>query len=127
MGKRFRSESSYRDFIPENSAKMIETATALVNAGTVLVNEESGELNGMLGYVVFEHPLSAEKTAGELFWWVEPDARGTIGLRLMNAMKREAKAAGALKMQMVAPSPEVAAIYQRLGFKEVETTFQRAL
>src|SRR3954466_1780011 len=100
MGKRFRANSNYKDFIPENSAKMIETATKLIELGTVYVSEQDGKLDGMIGFLLFDHPLSGEKTASEIFWWVEPEARGT-GLKLLNTMKRAAKASGAVKMQMI--------------------------
>lgn len=126
MGKRFRATSSYKDFIPENSAKMIETATKLIELGTVYVSELDGTLDGMIGFLLFDHPLSGEKTASEIFWWVEPEARGT-GLRLLNTMKRSAKASGAVKMQMIAPTDEVAAIYDRLGYSKIETHYQRAI
>lgn len=126
MGKRFRASSSYRDFIPENTDAMVQTATKLISFGTVYVSQSGSKVNGMIGFLLFDHPLSGEKTASEIFWWVEPEARGT-GLRLLNAMKRSAKASGAVKMQMIAPSPEVAAIYELLKFQKIETHYQKSL
>lgn len=126
MGKRFRSESAYKNFIPENSQKMTETAQKLIELGTVYVSEQDGKLDGMIGFLLFDHPLSGEKTASEIFWWVEPEARGT-GIRLLHTMKRAAKQSGAVKMQMIAPSPEVAEIYLRLGYLPIETHFQKSL
>jgi len=126
MGRRFRSETGYAKVLAENPAKMAELATQLAASGGLLVSEREGELVGMLGYVVYPHFISGESTAGEVFWWVEPEHRGE-GLKLLKEAERRAKAVGAEKMQMIAPTDRVATLYLRLGYEFVEASYQRAL
>lgn len=127
MGRRFRRESNYGSMIGENPEQMARTAAQLIeSAGGVLVSERGGELVGMLGFVVFPHFLSGEIVAGEVMWWVEPEHRGD-GLKLLRAAESAARARGAVKMHMIAPTEQVGAIYRRLGYELVESTFQRCL
>jgi GNAT superfamily N-acetyltransferase len=96
------------------------------DASIVFVADQDGELAGMLGMVVYRHPISDEVFASEVFWWVEPEHRG-CGVRLLKAAERWAQRHGATQLQMIAPTPQVAQLYQRLGYSEVETLYQRAL
>lgn len=126
MGRRFRSETGYAKHLAENPAKMTELAQQLAAAGGLLVSERSGEIVGMIGFVIFPHFLSGETTAGEVFWWVEPEHRGE-GVKLLREAERYARARGATKIQMIAPTDRVALLYQRLGYEFVEANYQRAL
>jgi GNAT superfamily N-acetyltransferase len=127
MGLRFREETAYKQHLGENADEMRKLATRLIAGdGEILVSERDGNLVGMLGYIVYAHHLSGEKIAGELFWWVEPEARGD-GLRLLRQAEKRAKAAGATRMQMISPSKRVSDLYERLGYEQVETTYQVTL
>lgn len=126
MGRRFRAETGYARHLAENPEKMAELAAQLAQAGCLLVSERDGELVGMLGFVVYPHFISGETTAGEVFWWVEPEHRGE-GVKLLREAERCARTAGAAKMQMIAPTDRVATLYQRLGYEFVEASYQRAL
>lgn len=126
MGRRFRSETGYAKVLAENPAKMAELAGQLAAAGGLLVAERAGTLVGMLGFVVFPHFISGETTAGEVFWWVEPEHRGE-GVKLLREAEHCARAAGAEKMQMIAPTDRVATLYRRLGYEFVEASYQRSL
>lgn len=126
MGLRFRRESEYRDVLAENAEKMRELATQLAKSGCLVVSEREGRLVGMLGYVLFPHFLSGELVGGEVFWWVEPECRGE-GLKLLRAAEDRARSHGAKNFQMIAPNERVGSLYRRLGYKPVETSFQRAL
>jgi len=121
MGLRFRGESSYRTKISANPEKMRETAKILVDKQSVLISE-----HGMLGFVIYDHFLSGEKTAGEVFWWVDPDHRGE-GVRLLRQMERQARQVGAKNLQMIAPTERVGQFYERLGYEYVESSYQKAL
>ena len=127
MGARFITETPYR-WIALNPAQLRETAGWLLSSPdrVILVSERGGALVGMIGLACYPHPFSGERIAGELFWWVEPEHRGG-GVRLLKAAEVWAKAAGARRLQMVAPSPAVADMYRRLGFAEVEQNFDREL
>jgi GNAT superfamily N-acetyltransferase len=126
MGRRFRSVTGYAKILAENPEKMAELAGQLVSQGGLLVSERSGTLVGMLGFIVYPHFISGETTGGEVFWWVEPEHRGE-GVKLLREAERLARAAGAQKMQMIAPTERVATFYQRLGYEFVEASYQRSL
>jgi GNAT superfamily N-acetyltransferase len=64
--------------------------------------------------------------AFEVVWWVEPEARGD-GVRLLRAAEDWAIEQGIGKMQMVAPNERVGALYERMGYLPVETSYQRTL
>ena len=92
----------------------------------LLVAERDGQIVGMLGAHAYAHMMSGEHTAAELFWWMNPTARGD-GLKLYRAFEKWARRHGAQILQMGAPNLDVARVYERLGFQRVETTYARRL
>ena len=128
MGRRFLAETAYQGRIGENPQQMETLAATLINRddATLLVSEGGGELDGMIGIIGFPHPISGELTVGELFWWTTPEHRGA-GVRLLRAAEAWAKAQGAKRMQMIAPTERVGQFYARVGYEAVETVFQREL
>jgi len=128
MGQRFRRESEYSALLADNPEQIAALCHQLVShpSGGAFVAEKDGRVIGMIGYIVYNHLMSGEKVAGEVAWWVEPEARGD-GLRLMRAAEDEARKAGAVQMQMIAPNERVGALYQRLGYRVMETTYVRTL
>jgi RimJ/RimL family protein N-acetyltransferase len=126
MGRRFLASSPYSKFLPENPESMRVLIAQLVGWGTLLVSEAEGNVTGMIGFMVFNHPMSGEKIGGEIFWWVDPEARG-IGLELLKQAEQAVREAGGKKMQMIAPDEGIEKLYQRLGYSQVETTYQRSL
>lgn len=126
MGSRFVASSSYRDVVSDNPAAMAELGATLI-AGThsrIFVSERGGSITGMLAMVVYAHPISGTRTAGEVFWWVEPSQRGD-GLRLFRHAEDWAAEMGAEQIQMIAPTEQLERVYRRLGFQPVERIFQR--
>lgn len=126
MGQRFRAESTYSKFLADNPEKMAELGRMLLKKDGLLLMERDGAIVGMLGFFLHSHFISGEQVAGEVFWWVEPECRGE-GLKLLDEMKRHARAAGAKYIHMIAPSKRVARLYQHLGFEWVESTHQLPL
>jgi GNAT superfamily N-acetyltransferase len=126
MGLRFRRETNYQRHIAENPAALANMAALLVNAGGLLVSERERRIVGMIGFYLFPHFLSGEQIAGEVCWWVEPEFRGE-GIKLLRAAETAARAAGAVRMQMIAPTNQVATIYQRCGYEFIEAAYQRTL
>jgi GNAT superfamily N-acetyltransferase len=131
LGTRFIDETAYAGRFAANPAQMARLAEQLLTAehGAILVAERDGILVGMIGMIAFNHHISGEWMAGEVFWWVNDEARGVTGIRLLKRLEAWARAQGAAALQMGAPvsSPRVAALYRRIGFTEVETTFQLRL
>lgn len=130
MGGRFIELTIYRDRVAHRPDALRALATKLTTAGdeaAILVAEHGDTLIGMIGLVMFEHHISGELVAGEVCWWVEPEARGSAGVRLLKAAERWARDRHAVALQMIAPTEDVACIYQALGYTPVETTYQRNL
>lgn len=128
MGQAFRA-THYADTLPDAPDAFAALATTLITSedGLLLVAGSAAELIGMIGMVLFAHHLSGARTAAEVFWWVDPAARGTIGLRLLAQAEAWAIARGAAQLQMVAPSPAVGRLYERRGYRLVELAYVRAV
>jgi GNAT superfamily N-acetyltransferase len=126
MGRRFCAEPIYRDVWPENVAQLEAMATRLVTgpASVVLVAERDAQVVGMLGLLLYPHHLSGVWVAGEIMWWVEPEARGA-GLALLRHAEAWAAEAGAEQIHMVAPDARVGSVYQRRGYRRIEETYAR--
>jgi GNAT superfamily N-acetyltransferase len=125
----------YREIVKRNPEYATKLATQLVTErnGVVLVSEENGKINGLFGFLVFPHFYSGELTAGELIWYVTPDARlmhsfsDGIAFKLLEAGERKAAEMGAKVMQLGAPTEGVGKIYHRRGYSQVEVTYRREL
>jgi GNAT superfamily N-acetyltransferase len=128
MGQRFRAESPYATRLTENPAQMRALVTQLLEteSGIVFVEEQDDQIVGMFLGFLFLHPISGDLIGSEVVWWVEPEFRGR-GLRLMRRGEAWAREHGARFMQMVAPTPDVAQLYRRLGYEEVEQVYQRRM
>ena len=122
MGCRFLTETSYSRFITPDREAMSKTIEKI----RVGVMEQDERIVGMIGFIVYPHPLSGEMVSGEVMWWVEPEMRGK-GIKLLRWAENEARQAGARLIQMIAPDIRVGSLYRRLGYSEVETTYQRRL
>lgn len=85
-----------------------------------------GALVGMIALMIFDHPMSGERTCSELAWWVNPDARG-CGVRLFRTAEAWARAQGAVAMHVTAPNADVERFYARVGYTPIERSFQRRL
>lgn len=128
MGQRFVSESPYGDLLTVSPVRLAETiAHVLGNPdGVILVSSKGEVLTGMIALLAYDHPFSGERMAFEVVWWVQPEARGD-GVKLLKAAEEWAREHGIGKVQMVAPNDRVGALYQRLGYAPVETSYQRSL
>lgn len=131
MGGRFLRGTDYRGRIDDRPEVRARLADELIRNphGVILVAEEMGqmELVGFLALVLFDHPMSGQRFCTEMAWWVEPHARGRVGVQLLKQGEEWAKLHGAEVMQMVAPTPEVERLYEKKGYTAIERTYQRAL
>ncbi len=128
LGLRFLRETTYRADVAENPTQMAIFLEMLIAGpqGLVLVADGAGGPVGMIGVLIYTNPLSAEVMASEMFWWMNPEQRG-MGVRLLKRAEQWARAQGATKMQVSAPTAAVAQLYERLGYHELERAFQRSL
>ena len=118
----------YAGVWPENPAQLEALATQLVTTpnSVVFIAEREGQPIGMIAMVEYQHHISGRRTAGEVAWWLEPDARG-MGVKLLKRAERWAAEQGAEDLQMMAPVPRVGRLYEHLGYRLLETTYQRAV
>ena len=128
MGERFAAETEYCAIIKVRKDRLSDSiGSVLANPdGVVLLSGSALKTTGMIAMLAYDHPFSGERTAFEIIWWVEPEARGD-GVRLLRAAENWAREQGASAMQMVAPNDRVGLLYRRLGYLPVETSYQRNL
>jgi GNAT superfamily N-acetyltransferase len=129
LGKLSLIDGPYRETIKFNHEQATRFATLIIQAvGKVLVWEEGGETVGLLAFLLMPHYLSGEQTAQEVMWYVLPEHRsGGTAIRLLWAAEELAKKLGAKRMLFTAPNMNVAHIYERFGYKQIEIGFQKAL
>lgn len=128
MGLAFRRQ--YAAHLRENPEQMALIAEYLLDPPHALLVavRPGGSVCGMLGLLVFDHPLSGDRTAGELFWWTDADARNAgAGLQLLDAAEAWAREQGVVVMQMVAlaTNPSVTELYARRGYVARDQVFER--
>lgn len=117
--------------IPNEEAIATTVGEMLENSNQkILVLDSPEGILGTLAVSLYRHPFSGEATAFEVFWWVNPaaDAAGIRSVRLLKAAEDWATENGCTLFQTGSPkgSP-VGRLYERLGFRETETMYQRRL
>lgn len=131
LGSRSLLEGPYRDKLADRPDVTSALARKLVEMETakILVAENPDGIVGLFAFIIFPHYYSGETVAGEMIWYVVPEARkSNTALELLWAAERLAQELGAKKMQLTAPTDEIAGMYQKLrGYSKVETAFQREL
>lgn len=130
MSEHFLSATPYGTLLDASPDTLVSFMRSLAGLETAAmwVAESDGRLVGMVAGWVFQHPFSGQPIASELVWWVEPEARGTVGIRLLDAFETWAKKRGATGIQMIAPeSSSIGALYERRGYRRVETLYQRVM
>ncbi len=128
LGVRFMRESGYAKHLAINEDAQANLAADLIEAphGLVLVDEQDGDITGMIGVIATLHPHSGDSVMSELFWYVLPRARGG-GVRLLLAAEDWARANGISKSLVVSPKQSVSDLYRRLGYTRLEEQFIKAL
>lgn len=130
MSRQFRAQSLYRTTFVDNPEQLAATITGLITgpSSVMLVLTAEDRLIGMIGLLLHPHLFDAVMTAGELVWWVEPEARGSgAGVELLRAAEAWAVEKGAARIQMVAPSVRVGEFYEREGYTFIEMNYQKTL
>lgn len=128
MGARFVASTAYRELLALDRDKTIDTLLGVLESpkGVMLVAAHDERLTGMIGLVLTDHLYSGEPSAYELFWWVEPEARGD-GVRLLRAAELEVRKRGAMTCYMISPNERVGKLYDRLGYRRIESSYMRRL
>ena len=126
MGMRFAQSDAYKHIVRDNPVQFEKMARMLITSGlgVMLVLEKNGCVEGMIGMLCTPHFLSGDMFAGEICWWINPEHRGD-GVRLMRSAETWAREQGALSIQMVAPNERVGSLYERMGYQQTETSYQK--
>jgi RimJ/RimL family protein N-acetyltransferase len=125
MGGQFIERTEYKEIIKTSRVQLAKYfSEILMNAdATIFVFLKKGIVSGMIGLLAYIHPMTGSKVVAELFWWMDPNARGR-GLRLLKEAKKWATDRDAEVLQMVAPNDRVGKLYERLKFTRIETNYQ---
>jgi GNAT superfamily N-acetyltransferase len=131
MGENFHGSTPYASELVHNPTQFRAIGERLIvdPCGVLLVRDVDGERVGMLGAMVFDHPLDGARTAGELFWFSPHEHRGVTGVRLLKAFEAWAKEQGAVRVQMIQPiwADRVGALYDALGYQTLEIAWTKRL
>ena len=105
MGEAFWSEtplSVISQFNPEYLVNFIRGASVEPSAA-IWVVEEGGCVIGSVAGMVYPLFFSGDLVAQEIFWWVDPNARGSeAGKLLFDSLMDWAKKCGAKALSMIA-------------------------
>ena len=86
----------------------------------IMVEHRDGDIIGGVGGVIANFMTSDVKNCIEMFWWVDPEFRGEIGLKLYREFESEAKKLGAERLLMAymnnSDPDRLAKFYKAKGF-----------
>lgn len=127
-GKRFHQFSPYRD-IPYCEQTMTDSMEGMIIQKTLIVAFLDSEVIGGIGGNIGSCFINKNYTmAYELYWWVDPEHRGRLGLRLLNAFEARARELGAkLLMMMTLEINDIGPLFIRLGYERAETGYIKRL
>ena len=132
MSAKFYATTSYAEWADFCPASVENVAAMMIDTGVMLVAEVDGRVVGMVGLVVVPFMFNNAKTAAyEVVWWVDPEVQGLgAGKALLSAIDDACKAKGCATVQMVHlrnSPPQAAALYERLGYANTESSYTKRL
>lgn len=94
-----------------------------------LVHDVDGVAQGVLLAVATQHPFGPVWLAKETVWWIEPAHRGRAALQMLAAYDTWWRDQGCQfgGMAGMGEDPAVRVLYERRGYRAVETHFLKAL
>lgn len=132
LGELFYKESGYSKYTDFKYSSVFETMTFLLNSPMgVLVVAEEEKIVGIAGLILFPFHFNHDYLcAQELFWYVEPDHRGS-GNHLYNFLEQKAKEKGCQALIMIALetlNPKIVGkLYERKGYQKHENLYIKRL
>jgi GNAT superfamily N-acetyltransferase len=134
MSKKFYVHTSYYNLskIEMNVDDVSALARHLITSGLMHVAELDGKVVGMIGVILVPFMFNADHVhAGEVIWWVDPEAQSAgIGKALLASIEGPAKAAGATHIQMVdlvTSGSHVAKLYEAFGYQLTERAYTKVI
>ena len=125
--------SNSSQFLEVNPTIFVRNWTEFIGKGigvifaSIIEEKVAGAIGG------FKHPCinTGALIASEFFWYVMPNHRGTIGIRLLNTFENWAKEKGCLKVTMTHLSDsmpdKLKRLYERRDYKKIETNYIKEL
>lgn len=122
-------DGPYAGIIDDVPSQAEKCAQWVMRDGKILLSVlESGEVVGLIGFLLADHHFSGQKYAAELMWYVDkPYRKSFLALELARAAERFAKKMGARDFCFTAPNNDVARAYEALGYSKLETTYRKTL
>lgn len=116
-------DGPYAGKMKDNRARTAVLASQILDSlGKILLWQEDGVTTGLLSFTVMPHYTTGEIVADELAWYVLPDHRaGGSALRLFWRAEEIAREMGATCMKYSAPNEAIASLYERFGYRKLET------
>lgn len=133
IAQRFYTDSPFSPLIPFDEDSAAVVGFQVTEQGYCVLAEVDGEVVGGIGCMVSPFSMNnAFNVATEVFWYVEPEHRGTPGLAqgLIESAEALAKHDGCtlISMASLSTSPEgVDAFYRRRGYAQVEHTYIKGI
>ena len=118
---------------PFGYQKTLELVDLSMSQDMLLVLEIDGVVQGFISGIINDLMASnGAKIGTEIAYWINQDHRKSgEGIKLIEAMEKNAKAAGVkywVMVSMESSYPEVSnKIYDKLGYKKAETTYMKVL
>lgn len=132
--RRFFDASCYSDLVTFDEASFRTTYTHLMTGdGVCIVAEKDGAIVGVTGALAYPFYFNRRhKTGQELFWWVNPEERGSsLGKQMFIALENWARGVGCKTFSMIAldslKPDAVARMYLRAGYRRSEHSFIKEL
>lgn len=126
MATDFLGATRYGTLLTHRPSAMRSFAERLIamEDGGILIALDGADPIGLLAMWIYLHPMSGDRIASELVWWVDPNRRG-VGVKLLKRFEEWARVRQADILQMVAPSERVGAFFQAMHYEAVEVMYQR--
>lgn len=127
--KDFIERMDFDGFLPESEAELSDAISRVMSYEfvEVTVAEHDGDIVGGIGMSYIPSLWNPKAVmAEELFWWASKEAPKTTSLRMLRFIKARASSVGAafLSFKKLTSSPNgVSRVYERMGLRELETTF----
>jgi GNAT superfamily N-acetyltransferase len=127
-GRRFYEFSPYTG-VPYDEDSMRDLMESMIDQKMLIVAFNDGAVIGGIGGNLAPIFFNKKYTmAYEMFWWVDPEHRGKLGLKLLSTFESTALELGcSYLMMMTLAKNEVGALYERLGFSQSETGYIKRL
>jgi hypothetical protein len=134
MGQKFFDLAGWPEIAEWDDASVTATLSHLIASddGVLLVVEEADGVVGMAGALLYPFYFNTtHRTGQELFWWVEPGARGRESIALFDALENRGREQGAMSFTMITVeglrSDALERYYRRHGYRAAELSFIKRL